>query len=65
MAASHFPADSAEGSENRLLPSITGRELGVLASRPRVDWGEMTGIIVSAALLIGGALLMLVIAMRS
>jgi hypothetical protein len=30
-----------------------------------VDWGEMTGIIVSAALLIGGALLMLVIAMRS
>ena len=44
---------------------ITGRELGVLAGQHRLDWGEMTGIIVSAALLIGGALLMLLFAMRS
>jgi hypothetical protein len=44
---------------------ITGRERGVLAGQRRLDWGEMTGIIVSAALLIGGALLMLLFAMRS
>ena len=53
-------AEAARPSRSR----STGREL-VLAGQRRLDWGEMTGIIVSAALLIGSALLMLLFAMRS